>query len=111
VIRKSLRKTDEPIISRGTLHHVIVISTFFFGAVKRPAHGDPVSFLKRLGLNYVPFMHLIFQMVALLLDGLLLPFAVVVSYFELHKGRGRYERALNRSETYAALTEEMVYVN
>ena len=66
-----------------------------------------ISFLSQLGLIYIPFMQAIFQTGALPLDDLLLLFALAGSSFVLHEGRRRYERALNQSETYASVTEEL----
>lgn len=66
-----------------------------------------ISFLSQLGLIYLPFMQAIFQTEALPLDDLFLLFALAGSSFVLHEGRRRYERALNQSETYASVTEEL----
>ena len=66
-----------------------------------------ISFLSQLGLIYIPFMQSIFQTEALPLDSLFLLFGLAGSSFVLHAGRRRYERALNQSETYASVTEEL----
>jgi Ca2+-transporting ATPase len=66
-----------------------------------------ISFLSQLGLIYIPFMQAIFQTEALPLDDLLLLFVLAGASSAFHEGRRRYERALNQSETYAAVTEEL----
>lgn len=46
-----------------------------------------------------------FQTGALPLDDLLLFFVLARSSFAFHEGRWGYERTLNQSETYSAVTE------
>ena len=49
----------------------------------------------------------IFQTEALLLDDLLLLFALADSSSALHEGRRQYEHALIQSETFAAVRQEL----
>ncbi|KAF8262296.1 Ca-transporting ATPase [Lactarius quietus] len=128
VMRKPPRKKDEPIISRHDYHmsrrdQTMTFSCFVFldlvSAIQNRGLGCgltqnrmlvvtvAISFLSQLGLIYIPFMQTIFQTEALPFDDLLLLFALGGTSFALHAGRRRYERALNQSETYAAVTEEL----
>jgi Ca2+-transporting ATPase len=66
-----------------------------------------VSFVSQLALVYVPMLQAVFQTQALPMADLLTLLVLAAGSFVLHEGRRRYERALERSGTWASVAEEM----
>ncbi|KAI9441314.1 E1-E2 ATPase-domain-containing protein [Lactarius indigo] len=107
----------EPITRRRILSHAafshdqhmsrrdqtVTFSCFVFLDLISAMHNRGLSC--GLAQNRMLVLTAIFQSETLLFNDLLLRFALAGSSEALHKGRRRYERALNRSETYAVATE------